>query len=563
MKKFKKFLSVFVLLALMLIPLTSCEAETQVEESDTEVIPEEEVTYVISVAGLEEYSLVRSEDASEDLVSAVSELYRNLREISTKIVLKDDYYREDLPEYTMGDYEIIIGNTNRPESAEFIDELRTQDYGYVMRGKKIIIAGSTDEYTEKAVRQFLRTVVRGDFTDDIFYSPDDDFIELGTYPLDSLTVENGDTQIPIRYFSIVYPENGNSAEHLCAEILSSNIAEVTGYTLEIISDTEEKREHEILIGNTNRGDSVELSENEYCIDISGDTIHLYGNDSTALLNAVHKFDEGIRPLTKNIVLAEDSMHRYNFENSTLTAMSFNVLCNIKETERIERVMQMIKNYLPDTIGVQEATRQWILLLNKEFGDFYGCVGEGRDGDTNGEYTAIYYNKSVFDLVDSGTKWLSETPDVVSKFEESSLHRTFTYALLERRTDGRKIMVVNTHLEHTNSISRDLQSAVLAEFLREYAADYPVILTGDFNTESDTTAYANVIDGGVTNARDVADTVSESATFTDFGSANATIDFVFVTKDTIKVNDFKVCTEKINGNFPSDHHPVLIEYIPIG
>lgn len=558
----KKFLSIFVLASLMLFPLSSCGEDTPEEES-AETVEAEEVTYVIPVERLAEYDVVRSEEASSDLVSVISELYRSIREISTEVGLKDDFYRADLAEYAMGEYEIIIGDTNRPESAEFIADLRTEDYGYAIKNDKIVIAGATDEYTAKAVRLFLRNIVNGDISDGIFYSSDEDRIEVGSYPLDSLTVENGNTQIPIQNYSIVYSENGDDAGHLCAEIISSDIADVTGYTLDIVSDSEEKREHEIVIGDTNRGTSPELADNEFCIDISDGTIHIYGNDNIALLKAVNEFGERIRPTAKNITVTSDSMHKYTFENTTMTAMSFNLLCGQMEHERVERVMQMIKNYLPDTIGVQEATRQWIVLLEKEFGELYGCVGEGRDGDTNGEYTAIYYNKSVFDLIEEGTKWLSDTPDVVSKVEESSLNRTFTYALLERRSDGQRIMAVNTHLEHTNSESRDLQSAILAEFLCEYVAEYPVILTGDFNTESNTTAYANVIDGGVTNASEVAESASVSATFTDYGSANATIDFVFVTEDTISVKNFKVCTEKINGNYPSDHHPVLIEYIPIG
>lgn len=558
----KKFLTFFALTALMLFPLSSCGEDTP--EEPTETAATEEVTYVISVENLAEYDIVRSEEASSELVSAVSELYKGLREISTEVGLKDDFYRADLAEYAMGDYEIIVGNTNRPESAEFIKELRAWDYGYVLRNDKIIIAGATDEYTAKAVKMFLRNVVRGDISDGIFYSSDDDCVKIGSYPLDSLTVANGNEQIPIHNYSIVYSENGGGAERLCAEILSSEISDVTGYILEPVADSAEESEYEILIGRTNRGgDSPALSDNEFCIDVSDGTIHIYGDSSVSLLKAVNEFSDRIRPTAKNIVLEADSMHKYTFENTTMTAMSFNLLCGQLEHERVERVMQIIKNYLPDTIGVQEATRTWITLLEKEFGDLYGCVGEGRDGDTNGEYTAIYYNKSVFNLIEEGTKWLSDTPDVVSKVEESSLNRTFTYALLERRSDGQKIMAVNTHLEHTSSEARDIQSAILAKYIREYAENYPVILTGDFNTESDTNAYATVLSGGVTNASEVAESASVSATFTNYGSANATIDFVFVTEDTISVKNFKVCTEKINGNYPSDHHPVLIEYIPVG
>jgi endonuclease/exonuclease/phosphatase family metal-dependent hydrolase len=231
--------------------------------------------------------------------------------------------------------------------------------------------------------------------------------------------------------------------------------------------------------------------------------------------------------------------------------------------RIERVYQIIKNYLPDTFGVQEATPQWMKLLAKEFGELYDFVGEGRDGGDSGEYSAVFYNKTKFELLDSGTKWLSGTPDRVSKVPESSLNRVFTYALLKRQADGLEILVVNTHFDHTSDTARERQAEVLRDFLLEYTDKYPVVLTGDFNTTISTKAFKTVLAGGVTDAMDISEETLQGATFTSFGSANSVIDFVFVTEDTITVRDYRVCNEKIDGNFPSDHHPVLIEYIPVG
>ena len=214
-------------------------------------------------------------------------------------------------------------------------------------------------------------------------------------------------------------------------------------------------------------------------------------------------------------------------------------------------------------GVQEATPQWIKLLDKEFGDLYEYVGEGRDGGNSGEYSAIFYNKTKFTVLESGTKWLSDTPDKVSKVPESSLNRIFTYALLRRLSDDKDIMFVNTHFEHTSDKARERQAAVLQNFLLEYTDDYPLVLTGDFNTTYSSKAFDLVQQGNVSDSMTLSETTYPGPTFTNFGTANSIIDFIFVTPDTITVNDYRVCDEKINGDFPSDHHPVLIEYIPVG
>ncbi len=556
----KKFLSVFALL--LSFTLVSCGTEAPAETvSETEAVTEENAVFLISMEDITKYSLVRSEEASDELISAASDLYRELRNISTDIKFKDDYFREDLPEYAMGEYEILVGTTNRPESAEFIQTLRTKDYGYTMLDGKIVIAGATDEYTVKAVKSFLHDIVNGGTSDGIFYSEEEDFLETGSYPLDSLTVAG----VPVQDFTIVYPESGECSERLCAESLASSIAEVTGYSLEPVPDSAADGDGPMfLIGMTAYTPAYpNMANDESYIGVSGTTVQLGGNHATAMLNAVSELTAMFEPKDKNITLELTGDNLYTFDDTALTAMSFNVLVSKMESARIERVLKMIRNYLPDTFGVQEASPQWMKLLDSEFSDLYGFVGEGRDGGNSGEYSAVFYNKTKFEVLDSGTKWLSATPDRVSKVPESSLNRIFTYALLKRLSDGMEIMVVNTHFEHTSDEARDRQAEVLRDFLLEYTDDYPLILTGDFNTSCSSEAFRIVTDGGVTDSMSISAETEPGATFTNFGAANTIIDFIFVTEDTITVSDYRVCNEKIDGDFPSDHHPVLIEYVPVG
>ncbi len=555
----KKFLTVFALF--LSLTFVSCGTEAPVETvSETEAVTEENAVFLISMEDITKYSLVRSEDASDELISAASDLYKELRNISTAIKFKDDYFREDLPEYAMGEYEILVGATNRPESAEFIQTLRTKDYGYTMLDGKIVIAGATDEYTAKAVKKFLSDIVNGDTSDGIFYSEEENFFENGSYPLDSLTIAG----VPVQDYAIVYPESGENSERLCAESLTSSIAEVTGYLLNPVPDSAVSDGPMILVGMTAHTPAYpNMADDESYIGVSGTTVQLGGNSATALLNAVGELTAMFEPKEKNVALELTVDNIYKFDNTALTAMSFNILYKMDDKARMERVYQIIRNYLPDTFGVQEATPQWMKLLEKEFGELYDFVGEGRDGGDSGEYSAIFYNKTKFSVLDSGTKWLSDTPDRVSKVPESSLNRIFTYALMERLSDGLEIMIVNTHFEHTSDEARDRQAEVLRDFLLEYTDEYPLVLTGDFNTTYGSDAFAIVQEGGVTDSMGISEETSPGATFTSFGSANSIIDFIFVTEDSISVRDYRVCNEKIDGEFPSDHHPVLIEYIPIG
>lgn len=543
-ERMKRLFSLITTAALLFATVSCTSEETPIDEvSETAV--EQEVEYVIALADIAAYTVIRPERASDTLVSAVAELYRELREIDTGIVLRDDYYREDLPEYAMGENEILVGATNRPESAEFLSELRSRDYGYALVDGKLIVAGTNEEYTAMAVRELLKNVVGAEREDGIFYSSSDDRIVSGDYPLNSLKI--GGTSV--FDYTIVYDADGGSAERICAEILAERIADKSGYVLDVVPDTESSAAHTILLDCTSEEGSV---------TVENGGVHLTGGDAEELLSSVNGLGELIAPTVSRDVEVGNGTYTYPAERETMSAMSFNILCGQLDDYRTDRVLRMIKSYMPDTVGVQEAVPQWMKLLEDELGEWYGIVGEGRDGGENGEYNAILYNKAMFTLIDSGTRWLSDTPEVTSKVEESSLNRVFTYALLERRTDGRRVMLVNTHLEHTSSEARDRQSAILCDLLPELAGDCPILLTGDFNTERDTTAYANVLDGGFSDSSEVAAEAYRAATFTDFGSTAANIDYIFVT-DTVEVSSYRVCNERIDGEYPSDHHPILVKY----
>jgi endonuclease/exonuclease/phosphatase family metal-dependent hydrolase len=122
------------------------------------------------------------------------------------------------------------------------------------------------------------------------------------------------------------------------------------------------------------------------------------------------------------------------------------------------------------------------------------------------------------------------------------------------------MVINTHFDHESGVAREKQAMALMRYISTIT-DYPVVLTGDFNCGASSKAYSNIVSSGMlTNSSTIAgNVITKGPTYTDYGTSNSTIDFVFVTHKKILVESYRVCNEKINGNYPSDHHPVLIEY----
>ena len=76
--------------------------------------------------------------------------------------------------------------------------------------------------------------------------------------------------------------------------------------------------------------------------------------------------------------------------------------------RQQFVCDVIRDYAPDVLGVQEAYRFQLDEFNKRLPE-YGEVGIGRDGEAKGEHSSILYLQKRFDVDESGTFWLSDTP----------------------------------------------------------------------------------------------------------------------------------------------------------
>lgn len=245
-------------------------------------------------------------------------------------------------------------------------------------------------------------------------------------------------------------------------------------------------------------------------------------------------------------------------------MSFNLLCygsgEHSFSKRIMPVTKTISKYMPDCLGVQEAHIDWIKALDENFSD-YNYVGVGRDdGKEAGEFSAVFYKKDRFTLLDSGTFWLSETPEIPSKGWDSACIRICSWAMLKDKTDGNEFVHMNTHLDHIGKTAMLNGAQLVAQRANETANGLPVILTGDFNVTPDSAPCKAIKDSGFKDSRDAAAKTDYSVTYHAFESENAAsavIDYVFF-KGNFIADSFSVIKDKVDGNLPSDHYPVLAE-----
>lgn len=253
----------------------------------------------------------------------------------------------------------------------------------------------------------------------------------------------------------------------------------------------------------------------------------------------------------------------------LNVMSFNMRYDNPEDRennwqyRRERVARVIAANDVDLFGAQE-------LLVGQLNDLKGLlpgyaeVGVGReDGAEAGEFNPVFYRTDRFELLDWGTFWLSETPEVAgSKGWDGACERLATWTVLRDR-DGRELFFINTHLDHMGEVARREGVSLLLGRIDSLSGGRPVVLTGDFNATPDSEVIAHVLaDGRMRHTRDVAD-VREGASwsFADYGSIpeadRQLIDYVFV-NDGLDVPMYRVLPDTLDGGYLSDHAPVLVK-----
>ena len=139
--------------------------------------------------------------------------------------------------------------------------------------------------------------------------------------------------------------------------------------------------------------------------------------------------------------------------------------------RKDLAASMIRFHRAGLIGVQEALKHQLDDLTARLPG-YAWVGVGRaDGREAGEYSAILYRTDRFELMDDGTFWLSETPEVPgSKSWDAAIERIVTWAQFRDRETGKTFFHFNTHFDHVGQVARAESAKLILQRIAAQAKD---------------------------------------------------------------------------------------------
>jgi endonuclease/exonuclease/phosphatase family metal-dependent hydrolase len=255
----------------------------------------------------------------------------------------------------------------------------------------------------------------------------------------------------------------------------------------------------------------------------------------------------------------------------ISLMTYNIRLDVASDgdnawpNRKEGLVNQLKFYEPSIFGIQEGLPHQVDYLNKNLKE-YDVVGIGRYGERKGEYSALYYKKEQFNILETATFWLSLTPEIPSKNWDAALPRICTYGLFQEKITGKQFWVFNTHFDHIGVVSRLHAIDLIQDKIKELnTKNLPVFFMGDLNVEPESEVISKLnefmMDAAI---------ASDTGSFGSYGTFNGfkfnelvkpRIDYIYISKSKdIAVLKHAVLTDSKELKYYSDHFPVFIKFV---
>ncbi len=249
-------------------------------------------------------------------------------------------------------------------------------------------------------------------------------------------------------------------------------------------------------------------------------------------------------------------NRPNLGPNEMKVMSF----NIREPAdggkdewavRADAVMAMIDDQQPSVLGFQEASHKYINKYLKAILPNYGYVFIDELETQN----SIAYRPELLKVVKKGLIWLTDTPNVPS-MSSSGYVRSARWVIFEIIATGTQFFYVNTHYDLSSTDQKANMKCINKMIAQQNKDKLPVVMTGDFNVESDTGVFDSIAETMVC-TRDVAPITDQEYTYNAWGNSSKyrIIDHIFMSKE-LTCSEYKTVTQAYgNHHYISDHYPV--------
>lgn len=592
---------IFILTLFLGIITTGCTSKVSIPENETMIINSIDTDMtenlntmknIMTIAknGKTEYTIWYEEalSSNESVMQQINRIRTNIEKKTDAVIScnSDCTYDEKLDSDKPA---ILIGKTAFPETKKLDDlGLKVDDYYVGTEGNKIIICGISDKAAKDALVYFNK-VLTSQETDEktLSFSSEHEKLSTESYAIKSISCAGNE----LNQYQIVYPQNATVHEKLFAKLLQYYLHSNYGYDLDIVKDSEEAAEYEILIGNTNRT-TLQPESTYFAVLVQNNNLQLNATNMQSYEALYDYITKELLPSgEEQCHIIPDSFtynasHTLSLEAGTfLSTESFgNVRCMFYNVygwtaqcgpvaERQKLQIELIKTYMPDVLACMEYSTYYhsaFTYMLRQNG-----YTEVEIEETTANYTPLFYNKKRVKVIDSGYQLYTGANDVNSK--------SATWAVLELLENGKQFIAISTHLMYNQpgidanaarvSNAKELIS-LIAELqnIPEYK-DLPLIVGGDLNCNTASEPITVLKESGLRLAWDIAEKKNDIRGIHDYvtydkdyetysawsirpGGYAGSIDHAFVS-DNVTVKSFFTLTD-MYALISSDHMPELVE-----
>ena len=265
------------------------------------------------------------------------------------------------------------------------------------------------------------------------------------------------------------------------------------------------------------------------------------------------------------------MTMIGFAQQNLSIMSYNIrLASVDDGAnhwniRKQKLVDLIKYYDADFVGVQEAQVPQLDFI-KQNDSQLDFIGEPRSSDKNAEYSAIFYKKDQYKVLEQKTMWLSETPEKESKGWDAAYNRIITYGLFQDKKTKKKFWVINTHFDHVGKVARQKSLELIDQLIHDLTnkKDYPAFFMGDFNMNHDDASVKYIQNKYLDTRLNAQMVYGPDFTWEDFKfnvKGTEILDYIFYKKNAkVTCKSFNTIDDFYDFKYPSDHLPILAKFL---
>lgn len=259
-----------------------------------------------------------------------------------------------------------------------------------------------------------------------------------------------------------------------------------------------------------------------------------------------------------------SMRRITIDKNATTQsiMTFNVRCITGADKdefswkcRASLICDLLQENTPSIICMQENKEKQYEFF-KKFLKGYNSVATYRDANALKECLPIFYRADLYELVDTQTFWLSDTPDEMSNTWDSACFRICTFVILKNKNTNKEFIVGNLHLDYKSEEIQTKSIQLIYDRLSTF--NLPTIIMGDFNCTPDSKAIALAKQHFVDVGQGFEDETKGTINYFKEEYPNVKIDFMLQLPDSFNINKYQVIDKKYKGHYASDHFPIYAE-----